>query len=109
MLDPNYQVIYSRRGKDEGIFRFNTTMAGQYSFVFSNMNDKHMKKSVTVALHPGFDVTAKEIEKTNKEVKEMAQAAGVDELEIKTLNNAVKDMTKKIKNLFTEAKMSMIR
>ena len=26
VLDPNYQVIYSRRGKDEGIFRFNTTM-----------------------------------------------------------------------------------
>ena len=39
----------------------------------------------------------------------MAKAAGVDEVEIKTLNNAVKDMTKKIKNLFTEAKMSMIR
>ena len=40
VLDPNYQVIYSRRGKDEGIFRFNTTMQGQYSFVFSNMGDK---------------------------------------------------------------------
>ena len=39
----------------------------------------------------------------------MAKAAGVDELEIKTLDKAVKDMTKKIKNLFTEAKMSMIR
>ena len=84
-------------------------MPGQYSFVFSNMNDKITRKSVTVALHPGYDVSAEELEKANKEVKEMAQAAGVDELEIKTLNNAVKDMTKKIKNLFTEAKMSMIR
>ena len=109
VLDPNYQVIYSRRGKDEGIFRFNTTMPGQYSFVFSNMNDKHVRKSVTVALHPGYDVSAEEEEKAKKEVSEMAKAAGVDELEIKTLNNAVKDMTKKIKNLFTEAKMSMIR
>jgi len=40
VLDPNYQVIYSRRRHEEGIFRFNTTMAGQYSFVFSNMKDK---------------------------------------------------------------------
>jgi hypothetical protein len=39
----------------------------------------------------------------------MAKAAGVDEVEISTLNKAVKDMNKKIKNLFTEAKMSMIR
>ena len=73
------------------------------------MNDRHMKKSVTVALHPGYDVSAEEQEKSRKEVEDMAKAAGVDELEIKTLNNAVKDMTKKIKNLFTEAKMSMIR
>ena len=73
------------------------------------MNDRHMKKSVTVALHPGYDVSAEEQEKSRKEVEDMAKAAGVDELEIKTLNNAVKDMTKKIKNLFTEDKMSMIR
>jgi len=39
----------------------------------------------------------------------MARAADVDEIEIKTLNTAVKEMNKKIKNLFTEAKMSMIR
>ena len=60
VLDPNYQVIYSRRGKDEGIFRFNTTMPGQYSFVFSNLGDAKLKKSVTVALHPGYDVSAEE-------------------------------------------------
>ena len=28
VLDPNYSVIYSKRGKEEGIFRFNTTMKG---------------------------------------------------------------------------------
>jgi len=28
ILDPNYQVIFSRRRHDEGIFRFNTTMQG---------------------------------------------------------------------------------
>lgn len=109
VLDPNYQVIFSRRGKDEGIFRFNSTMPGQYSFVFSNMNDKHMKKSVTVAIHPGYEESAADAMKTSDEIREMAKAAGVDEIEIKTLNVAVKDMNKKIKNLFTEAKMSMIR
>jgi len=44
VLDPNYQVIYSRRRREEGIFRFNTTLAGQYSFVFSNMKDRVNKK-----------------------------------------------------------------
>lgn len=28
VLDPNYQVIFSRRKNEEGLFRFNTTMAG---------------------------------------------------------------------------------
>ena len=28
VLDPNYQVIYSKRKMEEGIFRFNTTMKG---------------------------------------------------------------------------------
>ena len=37
ILDPNNRVIYSRRRKEEGIFRLNTTMAGTYTFVFSNM------------------------------------------------------------------------
>jgi len=37
VLDPNSKVIFSRRGKEEGLFRFNTTMNGTYSFIFSNM------------------------------------------------------------------------
>ena len=40
ILDPNYKVIYSVRQQEEGIFRINTTMAGQYTFAFSNMKDK---------------------------------------------------------------------
>jgi hypothetical protein len=55
VLDPNYQVIFSRRKHEEGIIRFNTTMAGQYTFVFSNMKDRINYKSVTLALHPGYD------------------------------------------------------
>ena len=61
-------------------------MPGQYSFVFSNMNDKHLKKSVTVAIHPGYEETAAETLKTSEEIREMARAANVDEIEIKTLN-----------------------
>lgn len=56
VLDPNNKVIFSRRTKDEGIFRFNTTMAGTYSFIFSNIRDKSTEKEVTIAIHtPGND------------------------------------------------------
>lgn len=55
VLDPNYAVIYSRRRHEEGIFRFNTTLPGQYSFVFSNMKDRLLAKQVTLAIHPGVD------------------------------------------------------
>jgi hypothetical protein len=44
VLDPNYKVIFSRRRHEEGIFRFNTTQEGSYSFVFSNMKDRVNKK-----------------------------------------------------------------
>lgn len=54
VLDPNYQVIYSKRKQEEGIFRFNTTTPGQYTFVFSNMRDKTNKKKVTLAIHTGL-------------------------------------------------------
>ncbi len=37
VLDPENKVVFSRRKAEEGIFRFNTTMAGTYTFVFSNM------------------------------------------------------------------------
>lgn len=110
VLDPNYQVIYSRRSKDEGIFRFNTKEeGGQYTFVFSNMKDRVTKKSVTVALHPGYDTDKIEERDQREEVREMAQAAGVQEDEIVSLNKAVNKMHKDVKNLMTEAKMSMIR
>jgi hypothetical protein len=44
VLDPNYSVIFSRRKHEEGIFRFNTSLPGQYTFVFSNMKDRVNKK-----------------------------------------------------------------
>lgn len=109
ILDPNYQVIFSRRRHEEGIFRFNTTMEGQYSFVFSNMKDRVNMKQVTLAIHPGYDTEAEEKRNMEKETKEMAKAAGVEEDEIQQLNSLVRKVFKNVKNLMTEAKMSMIR
>lgn len=58
-------------------------MAGQYTFVFSNMKDKVNSKHVTLAIHPGYEKEEEqEQEKQEKENKEMAQAAGVDVSEI---------------------------
>ena len=30
ILDPNNKVVYSRRKKNEGIFRFNASVSGEY-------------------------------------------------------------------------------
>jgi len=40
IVSPKNKVIFSRRKAEEGIFRFNTTMAGRYSFIFSNIKDR---------------------------------------------------------------------
>lgn len=40
ILDPSNKVIYSKIKKQSGMFLFNATMPGEYSFVFSNMKGK---------------------------------------------------------------------
>eukprot|EP00349_Pseudokeronopsis_sp_Brazil_P000876 CAMPEP_0202961538 /NCGR_PEP_ID=MMETSP1396-20130829/5596_1 /ASSEMBLY_ACC=CAM_ASM_000872 /TAXON_ID= /ORGANISM="Pseudokeronopsis sp., Strain Brazil" /LENGTH=86 /DNA_ID=CAMNT_0049681425 /DNA_START=320 /DNA_END=580 /DNA_ORIENTATION=- len=56
VFDPDGIVIFTRRQKEEGIFRFNTTKAGTYAFTFSNLRDKKSIKEVTLAIHtPGND------------------------------------------------------
>jgi hypothetical protein len=113
VLDPNYQVVYARRNHEEGIFRFNTTMPGQYSFVFSNMKDRVNKKEVTIAIHPGYNKaevkTQTQIRQEAEEDEQMAKAAGVGVDEIQQLNSLTRKVLKSSKNLLTEAKMSMIR
>lgn len=37
VVNPKNKVIFSTRKAEEGIFRFNTTMPGRYSFIFSNI------------------------------------------------------------------------
>ena len=58
-------------------------MPGQYTFVFSNIKDKINGKSVTLALHPGYDTEKAETESAEEENRAMAAAAGVDLEEIK--------------------------
>ena len=50
VLDPNNKVIFSRRKAEEGIFRFNTTLPGTYSFVFSNMKVRLYKNRYNLLL-----------------------------------------------------------
>jgi hypothetical protein len=44
ILDPNDKVVYTKRRLEEGIFRFNSTGPGVYSFVLSNMK---VSRSIT--------------------------------------------------------------
>lgn len=60
ILSPSKRVIYAKRKTMDGIFSFNTTDPGQYSFVFSNMKQKKDKK-VTFA----FQVVKLNQEKSN--------------------------------------------
>ena len=50
VTDPNGKFMYSKRGKSLDRFSFESTMAGEYKFVFSNLKHKH-EKTVTFSLH----------------------------------------------------------
>ena len=47
-------------------------MPGQYTFVFSNIKDKLNGKSVTLAIHPGYDTEKAEKESVDEENRAMA-------------------------------------
>ena len=48
--DPQKAIIYKRSGEIQGIILFNTTMPGEYSFIFSNLDD-NIEKTATLAIH----------------------------------------------------------
>lgn len=76
------------------------------------MKDKVNVKSVTLAIHPGKEEESlgdSDFKTGKNEAQEMAEAAGVDEAEIRELNSHVRKVYKNVKNLLTESKMSMIR
>jgi hypothetical protein len=49
--DPIKNVIYKRSNELQGIIMFNTTVPGEYSFVFANFDTFGTEKTVTFALH----------------------------------------------------------
>ncbi len=50
VLDPSHRVVFSKRRKREGLFRFTTRAEGVYAFVFANIKYS-TPKDVTLALH----------------------------------------------------------
>jgi hypothetical protein len=48
IIDPSDKVIYLKRSTDEGIFRFNSTVAGTYSFVFSNLRVRSIPLTLSI-------------------------------------------------------------
>ncbi len=48
--DPDKAIIYKRSGEIQGIILFNTTIPGEYSFIFSNLDD-NLDKTTTLAIH----------------------------------------------------------
>lgn len=48
--DPNKNIIYKRSDEIQGIMIFDTTIPGQYAFIFSNLDDSTIK-TVTMAIH----------------------------------------------------------
>lgn len=50
VTDPSGKFVHSKRNKSLGRFSFETTMPGEYKFVFSNLKNKD-EKFVTLSLH----------------------------------------------------------
>ena len=48
--EPRSYVVYKRSGETQGLIEFEMTVAGVYTFIFSNLDD-HTKMSCTLALH----------------------------------------------------------
>ena len=50
ITDPKGKFMFSKRGKSLDRFSFETTMMGEYKFVFSNLKHKD-EKSVSLSIH----------------------------------------------------------
>lgn len=48
--DPNKNIVYKRSNEIQGIVIFNTTIPGEYAFIFSNLDDSS-EKTATLAIH----------------------------------------------------------
>lgn len=51
IIDPEQTVLYKRQNEKQGIIMFNTTVPGEYSFIFANFAKPGGDKSMTMAIH----------------------------------------------------------
>ena len=108
VLDPQNKVVVSKRKSEEGIFRFNTTMAGTYTFVFSNMKDRKSKKDVTIALHtPGNDELYDQEERSP--LDDIAPEDIIGEEDVGNIRKYMKSIYSEVRSIATEAKFSNFR
>lgn len=88
--DANKAIIYKRTQEIQGIILFNTTIPGQYAFIFSNLDDS-IQKTATLALHTfeekeeivSYDENGNRIgvsENQAAETKEEIELAGDEEI-----------------------------
>jgi hypothetical protein len=91
ITDPTKNVIFSRRNAHEGIFRFNTTAAGHYKFIFTSKEAKDTF-DVTLALHTESLNPKPKIEKVKVDNDEMHP-------ELDSLQTLLISMKREVKSL----------
>jgi hypothetical protein len=118
IVNPKNKVIFSKRKSEEGIFRFNTTMAGRYSFIFSNIKDRKSVKDVTIAIHTPENDEGDQIFDRAEEamINDMKQKNDGSSEEQAILDKEVEDLRYKIREIYhevrsvsSEARMMTIR
>eukprot|EP00347_Sterkiella_histriomuscorum_P017556 403348884 len=119
VLDPNNKVVFSRRKAEEGIFRFNTTIPGTYTFVFSNMKDRRGTKDVTLAIHtPGNDELNELLDGTKESLdnqplsdseQALIQEGVVEDDDIRSIRQYLKTIFSDLRHISMEAKFSSYR
>ena len=100
--------MFSKRKSEEGIFRFNTTTAGIYSFIFSNMKDRKSKKDVTIAIHtPGNDEVYGGVQKSP--IDDIPEEDLIQDEDVNLIRKYMKQIYNEVRTISTEAKFSNFR
>ena len=135
IYDPQRNILYKRRGSAQGIFIFDTTVAGEYAIIFVNSKGAE-DMTVTLALHT-YEEKEEEIQwEINDDGKRSvvnpdADQAKIDvktpvqfdaeellggaenlaatEDEVKSVKSQLRDIEKSVKQIQSEAKLSMMR
>ena len=138
VFDPNKEVVYKKANASQHIILFETTIQGEYTFVFGNFKQK-VGLTITMAFHPFDDnitepveydlddagnriirgtdiILAEKVPAENKEEETGDQLTdkhgnlvAADEDDVSVVRNYLKDTLTKIKKVQSEAKMSFIR